>query len=188
VVALAVFGSLAAVVMTSPRVYYAMARDGLFPAALAAVHPRTGAPARATAVQAALATALVLTGTFEQILAYFFFVTVAFLALTVAGVFALGRLPAAEGAPTGRVPGHPVTPLLFLIPTVGLLVVLAAGDPRHALLGLAVVLAGLAFYRPARGAACVVRACPEAPVGGADRCELSGFSSDPSTPCTETTR
>jgi APA family basic amino acid/polyamine antiporter len=150
VVAVVVLGNLAAIVMAAPRVYYAMARDGLFPPALAALHPRTGAPARATAVQAVLASALVATGTFEQILAYFFFVTVAFLVLTVAGVYVLDRRPAGGEAGPVRVPGYPVTPLAFLVPTAALLVLLAADDPWHALLGLAVVLMGFAFYRVAR--------------------------------------
>lgn len=167
VVALAVLGSLTAVVMAAPRVYYAMARDGLFPPALAALHPRTGAPARATAVQAVLASVLVVTGRFDQILAYFFFVTVAFLALTVAGVFALhGRRPAA-GPADGRLPGYPFTPLVFLAPTVALLALLAAGDPGQALRGLAVVLLGLPFYQASRRTARPDDPLPAAPDGGA---------------------
>ena len=84
-------GSLAAVLMAFPRVYYAMARDGLFFPGIAAVDPRRGTPARAIAIQAALATVLALTGTFEQILDYFMVPTLAFLALALAGVFVLHR-------------------------------------------------------------------------------------------------
>jgi APA family basic amino acid/polyamine antiporter len=68
IVVISVAGSLAAVVMASPRVYYAMARDGLFLPGFATVDPRRGTPARAVAIQATLATALVLSGTFDQIL------------------------------------------------------------------------------------------------------------------------
>jgi APA family basic amino acid/polyamine antiporter len=146
IVATAVCGSLAAILMAAPRVYYAMARDGLFPRALAALHPRFGTPARATAVQAMLASALVLTGTFEQILAYFFFVTVAFLGLTVASVYFLNRGRAPDAAPAARIPGYPVTPLLFLVPIVLLLVFLAAADPWRALTGSGVVLLGVPVY------------------------------------------
>lgn len=151
VVALAVAGSLAAVIMAAPRVYYALANDGLFPAPLASISPRTNAPVRATAVQAVLASALVLTGTFDQILAYFFFVTVLFLTLTVAGVFVIARRPVDPGRPVVRLPGYPITPLLFLVPTAALLAMLVADDPKHSLLGLAVVLVGLPFYRLCTG-------------------------------------
>ena len=71
IVIISVAGSLAAVLMASPRVYFAMARDGLFFASFAAVDPRRDVPARATAVQATLAAALALTGSFDQILSYF---------------------------------------------------------------------------------------------------------------------
>jgi APA family basic amino acid/polyamine antiporter len=132
--------------MASPRVYYAMARDGLFPGALAALHPRFGTPARASAVQAVLASALVVIGSFEQILAYFFFVTVAFLGLTVAGVYPLHRRPAPGAARPVPVPGYPVTPLLFLVPVALLLALLAADDPWRSAAGLLVVLMGAPVY------------------------------------------
>jgi APA family basic amino acid/polyamine antiporter len=142
VVATAVLGSLAGIIMAAPRVYYAMARDGLFFHNVAAVHPRFGTPARAIAIQAVLASALVATGTFREILNYFFFVTVAFLALTVAGVFVLPR-----GQGSARVPGYPLTPLAFLAPIGLILVLLAVDDPKHTLLGLGVVALGLPVYQ-----------------------------------------
>ena len=145
IVATAVLGSLACILMAAPRVYYAMARDGLFFRGVAAVHPRFQTPARAVLIQTVLASALVASGTFDQILAYFFFVTVAFLALTVAGAYRPGMRPGPAGV--GRVPGYPVTPLVFLLPIVLLLVLLAADKPRESLLGSAVVLLGLPFYR-----------------------------------------
>src|SRR5688500_2990654 len=70
VVVVAVLGSLAGLVMSAPRVYFAMARDGLFLPAAAVVHPRYGTPARAVALQAALASLLVVLGNFEQIVSY----------------------------------------------------------------------------------------------------------------------
>ncbi len=85
----AVLGSLAAIIMSAPRVYFAMARDGLFIPAAAAIHPRFGTPARAIAPQALLASLLVALGNFNQIISYFIFVVVIFIALTVAGLFAL---------------------------------------------------------------------------------------------------
>ena len=163
IVATTVLGCLAAMVMAAPRVYYAMARDGLFPHALAALHPRYGTPARATAVQAVLASALVLTGSFEQILAYFFFVTVAFLGLTVAGVYVVDREVFPNAAPATRIPGYPVTPLFFLVPIVLLLALLAADDPWHALAGLGVVTLGIPVYELGFRRVAVNAARPEPP-------------------------
>src|SRR5690606_13918868 len=88
-VSVSVAGSLMAVLMMLPRLYYAMGRDGLFPPALGALHPRFGTPARAIGLQAALASVLILIGTFDGIIAYFIFVTVAFIALSVAGLYRL---------------------------------------------------------------------------------------------------
>ena len=91
VVVISVAGSLAAVLMAAPRVYFAMARDGLFFRELRGRRPAPGVPARATAVQATLAVCWRLTGSFDQILSYFMVPTLVFLALTVAGIFVLHR-------------------------------------------------------------------------------------------------
>jgi len=143
VVLITIWGSLAAFVLTAPRVYYAMARDGLFLRAVGQLHPRFGTPVRGIALQAALACLVVAVATFDAIVAYFIFVTVAFVALTVAGVYRLPR-------PTGeafRVPGYPVTPLAFLALLVTLLALLAAGRPLEAALGTSVVALGYPVYR-----------------------------------------
>ena len=143
IVIVAVLGSLFALLMALPRVYYAMARDGVFFKAVAVVHPRFGTPVRAVAVQAAFASLLVVLGTFQQILAYFIFVTVGFLALTVAGLLVLRRR---EGAAAYRIPGYPVTPLLFLVLVAVLLVLLAGHDPLQAALGVGIVALGAPVY------------------------------------------
>lgn len=148
IVVVAVLSSLAALMMAAPRVYFAMARDGLFPAGVAAIHPRFGTPARAIVLQAALASLLVLLGTFGQIIAYFIFVTVAFVGLTVAGLFVLRRREAASrGAGAFRVPRYPLTPLTFLALVALLLVMLASQNPREAALGVIVTLLGWPVYR-----------------------------------------
>jgi APA family basic amino acid/polyamine antiporter len=136
-----VLGSLAAAVLGAPRVYFAMARDGLFLSGLAAVHPRFGTPARAVALQALLACGLILSGTFDQILAYFVLAAVAFLALTVGAVLVVRRRP--PPPQDYRTPGYPVTPLLFLVPAAGLLVLLALSNPVGSLVGVAVVALGV---------------------------------------------
>jgi len=143
IVIIAVLGSLLALLMALPRVYYAMANDGVFFKSVAAVQPRFGTPARAIAIQAGLASLLVATGTFGQIIAYFVFVTVLFVGLTVAGLFKIRRqLPAA----TYRTWGYPVTPVLFLVLVAVLLVLLAGHNPLQAALGVAIVALGAPVY------------------------------------------
>lgn len=144
IVVVAVFGSLAAVIMSAPRVYFAMARDGLFVPWAAQLHPRFATPARAIGIQAVLASLLVLVGTFETIISYFIFTVVVFLALTVAGLFVLRKKR--MGEVTYRTPGYPVTPIVFLVLIVVLLVLLGGNRPRQALAGVAVVAAGWPLY------------------------------------------
>ena len=111
-VALFVLGSLFAFMTMAPRVYFAMARDGAVPAFVGRVDPRTGAPVRAVLIQATLAALLVALGSFDAIVAYFVFVTVAFLGLTVFGLVRLKRrLPSVSY----ETPLYPLTPILFLI-------------------------------------------------------------------------
>jgi APA family basic amino acid/polyamine antiporter len=144
IVIVAVLGSLAAVVMSAPRVYFAMARDGLFISAAAEIHRRYGTPARAIIIQATLATLLVLVGTFDTILSYFVFVVVLFIGLTVATLFVLRRR--AEQSIVYRTPGYPFTPIIFLILIALLLFLLAAHRPEQAGLGVGVVALGLPVY------------------------------------------
>ena len=70
IVIICLVGSLSALIIFAPRVYYAMANDGLFLQAVARTHPRFGTPANAIAIQGAIASLLVLLGTFEQIISY----------------------------------------------------------------------------------------------------------------------
>ena len=138
-----VSSALFAFMTFAPRLYYAMARDGAAPRFAAWTHPRTGTPVLAIALQAALAALLVVVGSFDTIVAYFVFVTVAFLAFTVLGLY---RLPRPEPA-AYRVPGWPVTPIVFLAMLLVTLVLLGVSNPRQALFGLAVVAAGVPVYR-----------------------------------------
>lgn len=145
VVIVAVLGSLAGIIMSAPRVYFAMARDGLFIPAAASLHARYGTPARAIVLQAGLASLLVALGTFEQIVSYFIFVVLIFIGLTVAAIFVLRRrrFSSESGYLT---PGYPVTPIIFLLLLALLLFLLAANNPKQAFLGVAVVASGLPFY------------------------------------------
>lgn len=145
VVIVAVLGSLAGIIMSAPRVYFAMARDGLFIPAAAALHPRYGTPARAIVLQAAFASLLVALGTFDQIVSYFIFVVVIFIALTVAAIFVLRRRRFASESGY-LTPGYPATPIIFLLLIALLLFLLGANNPKQALLGIGVVASGLPFY------------------------------------------
>jgi basic amino acid/polyamine antiporter, APA family len=141
IVILSVLGSLTGILMAAPRVYYAMARDRLFPSSLAAIHPKFGTPARATAIQALVASVLAASGSFEQILSYFMAVTITFLALMAAVVY---LIPDKTGL--GRVPGYPFTPIGFLIPVILVVILAVAGDPWRAGVGVGIVVLGLPVY------------------------------------------
>jgi APA family basic amino acid/polyamine antiporter len=142
-VVVSVLGSLFAFMTMAPRVYFAMARDGAVPAFVGKLDARTGAPVRAIAVQATLALVLAALGTFDAIVAYFVFVTVAFLGLTVLGLVRLKRrLPRVAY----ETPLYPLPPVLFLVSITLVLILLAAGRPREAALGVAVVAAGVPAY------------------------------------------
>ena len=145
IVVVCVLSSLAAFIMSAPRVYYAMAKDGLFVKAMARTHPRFGTPANAILLQGSIATILVVIGTFQQIIAYFIFVAVVFLALAGAGLFrARGRGQGIE--PVFFTPAYPVPAVVFLVLMSALLVLLVLHSPQEALLGTAVVAAGLPVY------------------------------------------
>ncbi len=145
IVIVAVLGSLAAIVMAAPRVYFAMARDGLFVPAAASLHPRFETPARSIMIQATLASALVLLGTFNTIITYFIFVVVIFIGLTVAALFVLRRRKSATKM-AYLTPGYPITPVIFLVLTALVLLIIGSNSPKEAMLGVTVVLLGLPVY------------------------------------------
>lgn len=144
IVIVAVLGSLAALMMSAPRVYFAMARDGLFINAVAALHPQFGTPARAIALQGLLASLLVVLGSFAQIISYFIFVVVVFIALTVAALFVLRRRQLER--PRFQTPGYPVTPVVFLLLVGALLFLLGSNSPKQSFLGVGVVVLGIPVY------------------------------------------
>jgi APA family basic amino acid/polyamine antiporter len=150
IVVISVIGSLAAIIISAPRVYFAMARDHLFLPAAASIHPRFGTPFRAIVLQGVMASLLVALGTFNEIVAYFIFVTVVFIGLTVGAVFILRKRQ--PDAPAYTIPWYPVTPILFLALTSILLLLMAAHNPAQAFLGVAVVALGVPVYQIVRGA------------------------------------
>jgi APA family basic amino acid/polyamine antiporter len=144
IVVVVILGSLTSVLMGAPRVYYAMAQDRMFLHAIAAIHPRFGTPARAIVLQACLASVLALSGTFDEILSYFFFTAALFAELAIAAIYIVRRR--APVSDQYRTPGYPLTPLAFLVPIAIVLVLLAVHDSLHALLGVGVVLLGIPVY------------------------------------------
>lgn len=147
VVITSILGSMAGIIMAAPRVYYAMARDRLFWPAAARLNPRFGTPARAIMLQAMLASILVLLGTFDQIIAYFVFVTILFIGLTVSSVFIFRRRQKTERSLSPCASGYPATPLLFLALVSVLLALLAGNNIGQVLFGLAIVAMGVPIYK-----------------------------------------
>ena len=152
VVVVSVVASVLALLLMAPRLYVAMSGDRLFPAALARIHPRTRAPARATALLASIASVFVLSGTFSQILALFMCTTLVFIGLAAAGLFVVRRRE--PGVSEFGAPGYPATPALFVLLVFAVAVVIALARPLPALAGFALMLIGLPVYRilAARGA------------------------------------
>ncbi len=143
VVVLSVVVSAFAFLLMAPRLYVAMAEDGLFPPALARLDPRTGAPVRATLVLATIASALVLSGGFSQVVAFFLCPALFFVGLAAASIFSVRR----RGAPAPfTVPGYPVTPIVFLLFLAAVVVLVFLARPDRALAGFGLTLAGLPAY------------------------------------------
>jgi APA family basic amino acid/polyamine antiporter len=145
-VVLSTFGTLNGTLITAPRVFYAMAADGLLPRPVAAVHPRWGTPYVAVALTAGLGVAFVLLRTFEQLADTFVTAIVPFYALGVAAVFPLRRKAGYD--PSFRVPGYPVVPLLFVLAVISLLgnAIAEPGSRWPTLAVLGVVLLGIPVY------------------------------------------
>ena len=140
IVVLSVTVSMLALLVMGPRVYVAMADDGVFPRALAVVNPTTRTPIRATALTAVIASALVLLGSFQQIVAFFICTSLGLIALAAAALFVVRRRVAAS---TFRTPGYPLTSGLFVLLVGAVVVLVAVNRPWQAGAGFALLLSGL---------------------------------------------
>jgi len=140
-----IFSAANSVILTSPRVYYAMAKDGLFFRRLSEVHPRFGTPAFAVIAAAAWSAVLAVTGTFEQLLTYVIFIGWIFYGLAAASLFVYRKRSAATSS-SYRVPGYPVTPVVFILAAAALVLNTTVTQPRRAVVGLGIVLAGAPAY------------------------------------------
>jgi basic amino acid/polyamine antiporter, APA family len=150
-VMLSTFGTLNGSILTSPRVFFAMADEGLLFRKLASIHPRFQSPYLAIALTAALGVLFVLLRTFEQLADTFVTAILPFYALGVASIFIFRRRAergGSEYSPPFRTPLYPLTPILFVIatlyllgnalidpssrvPTIGVFVVILVGIPVY---------------------------------------------------------
>jgi APA family basic amino acid/polyamine antiporter len=144
-IAISTFGFLNHAILAPTRVYFAMARDGLFIPALATLHPRYQTPGAAITLQSALAVLLLLLpGGYGDLLGSVVFADWIFFGLTVAALFVLR--PKLGSTPGFRTPGYPWMPALF-VAVSGLVVFSAFVDaPRRSLIGAALIAAGIPVY------------------------------------------
>ena len=144
VILVAMFSAANSIMLTSPRVYFAMARDGLFFRSLANIHPRFGTPAVAVLAGAVGAALLAVSGTFEQLLTYVVFAGWIFYGLGGAAIFIYRRR---EPEAPFLAPGYPLTPLLFVASSLFIVLNTLVAQPREAGVGTIIVLLGIPFYR-----------------------------------------
>ena len=145
VILVSMFSAANGLTLTSPRLYYAMSRDGLFFRKLAEVHPRFRTPAFAIIASSVWAALLAATGTFEQLLTYVIFSAWLFYGLGGLSIFVYRRRAPDMPRPF-RVPGYPLTPVLFVAASAAIVLNTLFTQPGRALVGLAVVLAGVPAY------------------------------------------
>jgi basic amino acid/polyamine antiporter, APA family len=146
VILVSMFSAANGLTLTAPRLYFSMARDGVFFAKLAEVHPRFGTPALAIVASSVWAMILAVTGTFEQLLTYVVFSGWIFYALGGLAIFAYRRKQPDLPRPF-RTPGYPLTPLLFVASAAAIVLNTIVSQPGRAAVGLGLVLLGVpAFY------------------------------------------
>lgn len=145
VVMISVLGALHGCIFVGPRVYYAMAQDGLFFRKVAGVHPRFLTPGTAIIFQCGWAMLLTVSGTFQQLFTFVMFITIAFWIAATASVFTLRRKYPDLPRPY-RTWGYPVVPAVFIIASLGLLLNTLIEKPVESLAGVGLALAGIPVY------------------------------------------
>jgi APA family basic amino acid/polyamine antiporter len=144
-IAISTLGFLSQGMLTAPRVYYAMARDGVFFERVGRLSTRTAAPVTAIVLQGILAAVIACSGKYGQILN--FEVTVDFISfgMTAAALFVFRRrLPAGEGI--YRAPGHPFTTAVFVLSCAGIVGSAIAASPANSAIALGILAAGVPVY------------------------------------------
>jgi APA family basic amino acid/polyamine antiporter len=144
-IAISTLGFLSQGMLTAPRVYNAMARDGLFFESVGRLSARTGAPVTAIVLQGIAATAIAFSGKYEQILNYEVSVDFISFSLAAGALFLFRR----QGRGSGRIcraPGHPYTTALFVAACVGIVASTVITDPLNSARGWGIMLTGVPVY------------------------------------------
>lgn len=139
-----VFGAMTGSMLAAPRVYFAMARDGLAFQWMGDIHPRFKTPHRAIVLQAIWASVLVWSGTYRQLFTRVIFTEWIFFALMAGGIFLLRRR--ADYTPAYRVWGYPIVPLIFVVASAAIVINRLVSEPVDSAIGLALVGAGAPAY------------------------------------------
>jgi APA family basic amino acid/polyamine antiporter len=161
------FGCINGMSLAGARVYYAMAKDGLFFPSVARVHPKYHTPAIALIVQAVWACLLTLSGTYNQLLDYVIFAVLIFYILTILGLFRLRRMRPDAHRPY-RVWGYPVVPGLYFILACAADLAILVNKSRESVAGLGLVALGIPVYylwRRSRGSDQAITLPPAPPAG-----------------------
>jgi len=145
VILVSIFSAANGMALTLPRLFFAMARDRVFFARLAQVHPRFGTPAAAIVSTALWSSVLVLSGTFEQLFTYVVFMSWLWFALAALAIFAY-RIREPHAPRPFRTPGYPVTPAVFVLAALVIVVNTIVAQPVQSLIGLVLALFGLPAY------------------------------------------
>jgi APA family basic amino acid/polyamine antiporter len=148
-IAVSTLGFLSQAILTGPRVYFAMARDGLFFRSVAQITRKTQVPAVAIVLQSCWTAVIALSGSYEQILNYVVSMNFVFFGLSATCLFVLRRREALAPQAAGRgfrVPGHPFTTILFIAACWLVVIDTIYKYPRNTLAGVAILLLGLPVY------------------------------------------
>jgi APA family basic amino acid/polyamine antiporter len=152
-IAISTFGFLDLALLAPTRIYYAMARDGVFFQSLGRLHPRFGTPHLAISIQAAWAILLVLTGTYGGLVDSVVFADWIFFALTIGAVIVFRRRipPARRPAGAFLSPAYPLLPILFIASSALVVAGVIRSNPLRSALGVAMLGAGMPIYLSFRG-------------------------------------
>ena len=145
-IAISTLGFLSQSMLTGPRVYYAMARDGLFFASVGKLSQRSRAPVVAIVLQGLAAIAIACSGTYGQILNFEVTVDFIFFAMTAASLFILRRRQIGSDTVIYRVPGHPFTTILFVLSCVAIVGSAIVASPPNSAIALGIMLVALPVY------------------------------------------
>ena len=145
-IAISTLGFLSQGMLTAPRVYNAMARDGLFFERVGRLNPRSGAPVTAIVLQGLASVAIAWSGSYERILNYVVSVDFISFALTAFALFRLRDEHRNSGAPLYRAPGHPWTTGIFVAVCAAIVASTVAADPANTARGWGLLLTGLPVY------------------------------------------